>query len=100
MGRGASRSWARVPKRPACGCSRGDRRRSSARGPEAPRLGVLARRSVEFLGRVDDGALRDLYRGCRAVIMASVEDFGIVPLEAMACGRPAVAHADAGGRGG
>ena len=46
------------------------------------------RREAEFLGHVDDARLRDLYRGCRAVIMASVEDFGIVPLEAMACGRP------------
>ena len=45
----------------------------------------------------DDLALRELYRGCRAVLMASVEDFGIVPLEAMACGRPAVVFAEGGG---
>jgi glycosyltransferase involved in cell wall biosynthesis len=49
------------------------------------------------LGRVGDERLRDLYRGCRAVVMAGVEDFGIVPLEAMACGRPAVVYADGGG---
>jgi glycosyltransferase involved in cell wall biosynthesis len=36
-------------------------------------------------------ALRDAYRSCRALIQAHEEDFGIAPLEAMACGRPAVA---------
>jgi glycosyltransferase involved in cell wall biosynthesis len=49
------------------------------------------------MGHVNDATLRDLYRQCRAVIMAGVEDFGIVPLEAMACGRPAVVYAEGGG---
>src|SRR6185295_15758170 len=67
-------------------------------GPDAARLRALAGRGTEMLGPVDDVALRDLYRGCRAVVMASVEDFGIVPVEAMACGRPAVVFAEGGGR--
>ena len=67
-------------------------------GPEAARLRAVAGRESEFLGPVDDVTLRDLYRGCRALVMASVEDFGIVPLEAMACGRPAVVFAEGGGR--
>ena len=66
-------------------------------GPEENRLRALASRETEFLGQVDDERLRTLYRGCRAVIMAGIEDFGIVPLEAMACGRPAVVFAEGGG---
>jgi glycosyltransferase involved in cell wall biosynthesis len=66
-------------------------------GPERARLEHGAPREAEFLGYVDDVRLRELYRGCRAAIMASVEDFGIVPLEAMACGRPAIVFGEGGG---
>jgi glycosyltransferase involved in cell wall biosynthesis len=66
-------------------------------GPEGERLRALAPPEAEFLGPVSDERLRELYRGCQAVIMPGVEDFGIVPLEAMACGRPAVVFAEGGG---
>jgi glycosyltransferase involved in cell wall biosynthesis len=66
-------------------------------GPEGDRLRAAAPAEAEFLGQVEDETLRGLYRGCRAVVMAGVEDFGIVPLEAMACGRPAVVFAEGGG---
>lgn len=66
-------------------------------GPEAGRLRAQAPPEVELLGYVDDAGLRELYRGCRAVIMPGVEDFGIVPLEAMACGRPAIVYGEGGG---
>lgn len=46
---------------------------------------------VTLLGRVSDEELRDLYRSCRALIMPGEEDFGIVPVEAQACGAPVVA---------
>lgn len=56
----------------------------------------LAGPTTRFVGRVDDAGLRDLYRRCRALLMPGVEDFGIVPVEAQACGTPVVA-VDAGG---
>ncbi len=67
-------------------------------GPEEARLRALAppRGRASWAGWTTR-ALRELYRGCRAVMMPGVEDFGIVPLEAMACGRPAVVFAEGGG---
>jgi glycosyltransferase involved in cell wall biosynthesis len=66
-------------------------------GPEEAALRRRAPPEAEFLGPVSDLALRDLYRGCRALLMPGVEDFGIAPLEAMACGRPALVYAEGGG---
>jgi len=51
---------------------------------------------VEFLGRLSNEAVRDLYRRAAVVILPGEEDFGIVPLEAQACGRPVVAYARGG----
>jgi glycosyltransferase involved in cell wall biosynthesis len=61
-------------------------------GPEMARLSASATPNVRFRGWVSDEELRDLYRGCRAVVFPAEEDFGIVPLEAMACGRPVIAY--------
>jgi len=60
-------------------------------GPDEARLRSTAGPTVQFLGGVDDSQLRDLYRGARAIVLPAEEDFGIVPVEAMACGRPTVA---------
>ncbi|WP_179379307.1 glycosyltransferase [Jannaschia marina] len=65
-------------------------------GPDAARLEAMAGPNVELLGRVPDADLPDLYRGARALIFPAEEDFGIVPVEAMACGTPVIAL----GRGG
>ena len=46
---------------------------------------------VTVLGHVSDEELRSLYRRCRALVFPGVEDFGIIPVEAMACGAPVVA---------
>jgi glycosyltransferase involved in cell wall biosynthesis len=66
-------------------------------GPEQERLRRRAPSEASFLGYVSDLELREQYRGCRAVLMTGIEDFGIVPLEAMACGRPAVVFGEGGG---
>jgi glycosyltransferase involved in cell wall biosynthesis len=66
-------------------------------GPERAALERKAPPEVSFLGWVNDEALRDLYRRSRAALMLGVEDFGIVPLEAMACGRPAIVFGEGGG---
>ncbi len=65
-------------------------------GPEEGRLKRLAGPTVEFLGKRSDEELSRLYARCRALIFPGEEDFGIVPLEAQAAGRPVIAY----GRGG
>jgi glycosyltransferase involved in cell wall biosynthesis len=65
-------------------------------GPDKERLEALAGPTVEMLGRVDDKELRSLYQGCSGVILAAVEDAGIVPVEVMACGRPPLVLARGG----
>jgi glycosyltransferase involved in cell wall biosynthesis len=65
-------------------------------GPDAARLRALTGPAVEFLGAVPDDVLRELYRRARALLVPGEEDFGIVPVEAMACGCPVIAL----GRGG
>lgn len=55
------------------------------------RLEALAGPETTFLGAAPDEVLVDMYRRCRALLMPGVEDFGIVPVEAMACGTPVLA---------
>jgi len=65
-------------------------------GPEARRLAAAAGPTVEFLGGRSDAEVAQLYARCRAVLFPAVEDFGIVPLEAAAAGRPTLALAQGG----
>ena len=65
-------------------------------GPLRRVLQHRAHSNIEFLGWVDDTALVELYSRCQALIFPGEEDFGIVPLEAQASGRPVIAY----GRGG
>jgi len=65
-------------------------------GTEHKRLRKMAGASIEFLGRLDDDRIRDLYRHCRLLVFPGEEDFGIVPVEAQACGRPVVAYGTGG----
>jgi glycosyltransferase involved in cell wall biosynthesis len=65
-------------------------------GPQYRSLRAIAGPGIEFCGRVSDVQLRDLYARCRAVVLPGEEDFGIVPIEAIASGKPMIAL----GRGG
>jgi glycosyltransferase involved in cell wall biosynthesis len=65
-------------------------------GPERANLEKLTGDGIELAGWRTDDEIRDLYRTCTAAILPGEEDFGIVPVEAQACGRPVVAL----GRGG
>jgi glycosyltransferase involved in cell wall biosynthesis len=56
----------------------------------------MARPNVEFLGWIEDQALPALYASCDALIFPGEEDFGIVPLEAQASGRPVIAYGKGG----
>jgi glycosyltransferase involved in cell wall biosynthesis len=65
-------------------------------GQDEKKLRNLAGHNVQFLGWQPDEVLRDHLRRCQALLFPGEEDFGIVPVEAQACGTPVIAY----GRGG
>jgi glycosyltransferase involved in cell wall biosynthesis len=65
-------------------------------GQDAARLQRTSRGEVQWLGWQSNEQIRDALRRCRALLFPGEEDFGIVPVEAQACGAPVVAF----GRGG
>lgn len=60
-------------------------------GREELNLRKRAKNNIAFLGQLTDSELLSYYQNCQAVIFPQEEDFGIVPLEAQACGRPVIA---------
>ena len=76
-------------------CRRANRRlRIAGTGPEEGRLRRMAAGDgrIEFLGELSNDDLWREYARCRALLFAADEDFGMVPLEAQACGRPVIAY--------
>jgi glycosyltransferase involved in cell wall biosynthesis len=68
-------------------------------GPDEARLRAFALEKgafVTFVGRTSRAMLAQLYRRARAVVFAPVEDFGIIPVEAMASGTPVIVNAVGG----
>ena len=65
-------------------------------GPAFESLKSLARPNVNFMGSVSDAELADCYAACKALVFPGIEDFGLVPLEANAAGRPVIAFQGGG----
>lgn len=65
-------------------------------GPDLNRLKKMAKPNIEFLGQFSDPEMAGLYSHAKAVIFPQEEDFGLVPLEAMASGRPVIAYRGGG----
>ena len=65
-------------------------------GQDEAKLKKIAKNNIEFLGWRDNEELRDYYQNCKALIFPGEEDFGIVPVEAQACGKPVIAYKKGG----
>jgi len=61
-------------------------------GRDMPHLKQIADNSkIVFMGQVSDNKLLTLYQNCQALICPQIEDFGLTPIEAQACGKPVIA---------
>jgi glycosyltransferase involved in cell wall biosynthesis len=65
-------------------------------GQEEDRLRRIANRNIELMGWQSDETVRDHYAACKALIFPGIDDFGIVPLEAQASGKPVIAYGGGG----
>jgi glycosyltransferase involved in cell wall biosynthesis len=65
-------------------------------GPEMTKLRALGRENIVFLGYQEDQVLRDHLQRARGFVFAAEEDFGILPVEAQACGTPVIAYGAGG----
>jgi len=65
-------------------------------GPQMKKLNKIANWNIEFVGELPTDKLREYYQNCQALIFPQEEDFGIVALEAMACGKPVIAFRGGG----
>ena len=65
-------------------------------GPERARLEARALNNIRFLGHVDDAARTRLLRDAKSVIVAALEDYGLVPIESNASGTPVICYGAGG----
>ncbi|TAF07681.1 MAG: glycosyltransferase family 4 protein [Nostocales cyanobacterium] len=68
----------------------------SGDGPELHRLKSKALDNIEFLGHVSDRKRKDLFSRAKSIIVAALEDYGLVPIEANASGTPVIAYGAGG----
>jgi glycosyltransferase involved in cell wall biosynthesis len=65
-------------------------------GNQMKKLKKMAKENIKFLGQLTDEQVISYYQNCQAVIFPQEEDFGLVPIEAQACGRPVIAYRKGG----
>jgi len=65
-------------------------------GPDAKQLKANAKNNIEFLGRLNTDKVKQYMQKAKALIFPSLDDFGIVPVEAQACGTPVIAYRGGG----
>lgn len=67
-------------------------------GSEAKKLQELAKgkSGISFTGRISDEKVREYLQKCKALIFCAEEDFGIIPVQAQACGTPVIAYGKGG----
>jgi glycosyltransferase involved in cell wall biosynthesis len=65
-------------------------------GPERDRLQAQARSNIQFVGQVSDGERKQLMSKAKSVIVAALEDYGLVPIEANASGTPVISYGAGG----
>lgn len=65
-------------------------------GQEMAQLTKIAGPNIHFLGRQTDEVVTEYMQNCRAFIFPSEDDFGITPIEVMACGKPVIAFKKGG----
>ncbi len=61
-------------------------------GEELEHLQAMAGPTIQFTGFLEDGAVRAETQGAKALLWPCIDDFGLVPVEAMACGVPVIAY--------
>ncbi|MBT6068251.1 glycosyltransferase [Candidatus Peregrinibacteria bacterium] len=65
-------------------------------GPARSSLEAIAGPNIDFLGFVSDSEVTEYMQNCQAFVFPGEEDFGITPVEAMACGKPVLAYRKGG----
>jgi len=65
-------------------------------GPERRRLERIAKPNITFAGQLSDDALVGMMQACKAAVFPSQDDFGLIPVEVNACGRPVIAFGGGG----
>lgn len=65
-------------------------------GPELKKLRGIAKDNIQFLGKVEFDTLKWHFARCKALIFPGEEDFGIIPVEVLASGRPVIGLAKGG----